>query len=49
MLNRPDKLLAALVIVLVGLLTALLPEPDLRRLGVMAILFVAALVTEWML
>jgi hypothetical protein len=49
MLNRLDKIIAALMIVLVGLLTALLPAPDFNRLVVMAVLFSAAVLTEVLL
>jgi 1,4-dihydroxy-2-naphthoate octaprenyltransferase len=49
MLNRPDKFIAALIIVLVGLLTALLPAPDFSRLVVMAVLLGAAVITELLL
>ncbi len=49
MLKHPDKLIAALVIVIMGLLTALLPSPDLSRIYVMATLFSAAFITELLL
>lgn len=46
MLEQNDKLYAAVVIVFLGLLTVLLPFPDLSRLGVMGTLCCAALVAE---
>lgn len=46
MLERNDKLYAAVVIVLLGLVTVLSPFPDMARLGVMATLCSAALVAE---
>lgn len=49
MLHRLDKPIAGIVIVMVGLLAALLPEADYRRLFVMFALAVAAVLTELLL
>jgi len=45
-LKKYDKLFAATVIVLLGLITVLSPFPDLPRLGVMLTLCTASFVAE---